>query len=255
MGSSQSCLTGVAPVLVPTCPVIRLIMHNAALYRDQLIALHPGRVLRIAVKPIYQWPLWQRAVFANATAGVGVFIGFALSGAKTSVRADVYIAVFTLVLMNLMFLVVVPRILDLKSTTGLRQNPWHVLYQVLAERPFISMLLVLQLMGVSQAATSTIEMVRASISGYVRNLPNAQTMTLRLLGGSALMGVVTAIWLIGAVGLWRSRSWAWWLALVLNGLSATVSAALQVYLRVLRSDKFFLDVQPQLQLCCCCFGL
>jgi hypothetical protein len=63
-------------------------------------------------------------------------------------------------------------------------------------------------------------------------------MALRLTGASVLMTGVTALWLIGGIGVWRNRPWAWWLALVLNGLSATASGALQV----VRLDKFLLDL-------------
>jgi uncharacterized membrane protein (DUF2068 family) len=31
------------------------------------------------------------------------------------------------------------------------------------------------------------------------------------------MAGVAVLWLLSAVGLWRSHAWAWWLALVLNG--------------------------------------
>jgi hypothetical protein len=57
------------------------------------------------------------------------------------------------------------------------------------------------------------------------------------MGAAVLMGGVAALWMLGAVGLWRSRPWAWWLVLVLNGLAAAISCVLQV----LKPDEFLLD--------------
>jgi hypothetical protein len=118
-----------------------------------------------------------------------------------------------------------------------KPSPWRVLYEVLAERPFVTALLILQLLGASKATATTIVFLHSAFSDYVRGLPNAQPMTLRLIGASALMAVVAILWFIGAIGLWQSRPWAWWLVLVLNGLSATVSAAVQT----LKWDEFLFD--------------
>ena len=51
------------------------------------------------------------------------------------------------------------------------------------------------------------------------------------------MAAVAALWLLAAVGLWRGDSWAWWLALILNGLAAAVTIALQL----MKRDEFLLD--------------
>jgi hypothetical protein len=192
----------------------------------------------IALKPLVQWPLWQRAILWNVTAAVGVCIGLAWSRGKASVSAEAYIVVFTVALINLMFLVAVPRI-HVQRTTGIAtQDPWSVIWQVLAERPFVTVLLILQLIGVSRAVATTIELFQASGSDYIRALPNAHSMTLRLMGASMSLAGVAALWLTGAIGLWRSRTWAWWLVLVLNGISATVTGVLQV----MRLDKFLIDI-------------
>lgn len=43
-----------------------------------------------------------------------------------------------------------------------------------------------------------------------------------------LMSVISLVWLLSAIGIWLSRRWAWVLSLVLNGLAATVTVALQL---------------------------
>jgi uncharacterized protein YjeT (DUF2065 family) len=90
---------------------------------------------------------------------------------------------------------------------------------------------------VSRATAASIVFVETSTSAYVRGMANAQSMSLRLMGAAVLMGGVAALWMLGAVGLWRSRPWAWWLVLVLNGLAAAISCVLQV----LKPDEFLLD--------------
>jgi hypothetical protein len=45
---------------------------------------------------------------------------------------------------------------------------------------------------------------------------------------SVVMALVAGIWLASAVGIWCGRSCAWWLALVLNGLAASITAVLQL---------------------------
>jgi hypothetical protein len=189
------------------------------------------------VKPIVQWPLWQRLLFTNVTTAVGVCIGLASSRRQVSVNADVYIAVFTMVLMNLMSLVVVPRIHALKATGMAPPSPWRTLYDVLVERPFVTALFILQLIGVSRVAATTIQLIQASSSEYVSALPNTHAVTLRLIGVSTALAGVTC-YMAGAIGLWRSRPWAWWWVLALNGLSATVTGVLQV----LRLDEFLIDI-------------
>lgn len=190
------------------------------------------------MKSLVQWPLWQRAIFWNATSAVGVCIGLAWSRGKTSVSAEVYVVVFTMALINLMFLVAVPRIHVQKATGIAAADLWSVLYQVLAERPLITVLLVLQLIGVSRGIATAIELFQAAGSDYVRALPNAHSMNLRLIGASMLLAGVAALWLSGAIGLWRSRPWAWWMVLVLNGMTVTVTGVLQV----MRLDRFLFDI-------------
>ena len=62
-------------------------------------------------------------------------------------------------------------------------------------------------------------------------------MALRLNMFSMVMGSVALLWFLGAIGLWIERSWAWWLALVLNSLAAAVSGIIQL----LKPREFFVD--------------
>ncbi len=136
-----------------------------------------------------------------------------------------------------MLLVVRPRVFAQASAGTGTRNPWGVFYEVIVGRPFIPLLCVLQLVGVSRATSATVKFVQALSSDYVRALPNAETAALHLIGASALMAVVAALWLLAALGIGRSDSWAWWLALVLNALAAAVTIALQLRKR----DEFLLD--------------
>jgi len=195
------------------------------------------RMSQTKMNQVDRWPIWRRAVLTNVMTAIGVYIGFASSDVKLSVDLRVRIAVFTFALMNLMLLVVRPRVLaQVSAGTGTR-NPWRVFYDVICGRPFITLLCVLQLVGVAQATSATMKFIQASASDYVRALPNAETATLHLIGASALMAAVAALWLLAAVGLWRGDSWAWWLALILNGLAAAVTIALQL----MKRDEFLLD--------------
>jgi hypothetical protein len=182
-------------------------------------------------------PFWKKAFLLNAVATVGVFIGFASSGVQLPTILKARIAVFTIALMNFMLLVVSPRIVSQKNKGEATTHAWSIAYQVLAERPFVVALLILQLLGVSRATATTIVFVETSTSAYVHGMANAQSMSLRLIGAAMLMGGVAVLWMVGAVGLWRSRPWAWWLVIVLNGLAATISCVLQA----LKPDEFLLD--------------
>jgi hypothetical protein len=176
-----------------------------------------------------RWPIWQRAVITNVITAIGAYIGFASPDVKLSVDLRVRIAVFTFALMNLMLLVVRPRVLAQASAGTGTRNPWGIFYEVICGRPLITLLCVLQLVGVARATSTAVKLIQALFSDYVRALSNAETAALHLLGASALMAVVAALWLLAALGLWRSDSWAWWLALV------------PIALQLMKRDEFLLD--------------
>jgi hypothetical protein len=189
------------------------------------------------MKPLDQWPLWGRATLWNVCCAGGIFLGFASSAGHLSAKLEAGIAVSAAALMNVMFLSVRPRILAEKAD-GKAANVWRIAYRVLTERPLILALVILQLIVVARCTAATIVLARTSMGAYVASLPNAHHVTQRLIGGSVSIAFVTALWTCGAVGLWRNRRWAWWLALILNGLAATVAAIFQVLLL----DQFQLDV-------------
>ena len=186
---------------------------------------------------LYQLPFWKRALFTNVIAALGVCLGFASSGAKLSVVVEARIAVFTFAFMNLFFLVVGPRLNTLRISGASPLNPWHVAFAVLAERPYVTLLVVLQLLGTARGAATTVLLIQTTAGNYVRGLPNAQSIRLRLVSASLLLACIIILWLLGAVGLWRGRRWAWWLALSLNGLAAMVTGVLQLS----RMNEFLFD--------------
>lgn len=169
------------------------------------------------MKPLLQLPLWQRVVFVNVVGATGVCLGFADSRVKVSAIAAGYIATFTMTLLNLMLLAVPPRIQARKTARMPGSGPWRALYEVLAERPFITALLILQLVRVAQAAGAAIIFFQGPGSQYFRGVPNLQSLTPYIYLTGWFMTAVAFLWLVSAIGLWHSRVWGWWLALVLNG--------------------------------------
>jgi hypothetical protein len=173
-----------------------------------------------------KWSLWQWALFTNAVGAIGICLGF-LTGTKLTADLRVYIAVPAIVFLNLMFLAVRPR-MAVARTAGKAPNAMSVLYEVLTERPFLTLVCGLQLVGATRSTATTVQLLQTSTTAYVHNLPNSQSISLRLISASILMGIVALLWWLGAVGLWIGRKWAWWLALILNALAATTSGIIQL---------------------------
>jgi uncharacterized membrane protein (DUF2068 family) len=184
-----------------------------------------------------RWPLWKRALVANAIAASGVILGFASSGAKLSPEYSVPIAVYTFAFIDFMFLAVRPRIMADRAIGTPKPTLSGIALDIVRERRFIVVLVVIQLLAVSRAATSAAKFIKWSHSSYVHSLSNASTIAPRMVAMSGVMAGVALIWLLSAIGLWRRRSWAWWLALVLNGLATGISLILQL----LRWGTYLLD--------------
>jgi len=180
------------------------------------------------MKPFDQLPLSQRVVITNAIAAGGVFTGFAVSDVKPAARIYVYIAVFIIAFVNLMFLAVRPRLVALRATGATSLNSFHSLYEILKERPLITALCIFQLIAGCRATATTIQIIQSTTTEYVRSLPNAHSVMSKMELGSLFMAADSALWLLSAIGLWRTRSWAWWVALVLNALAAIVSGLVQL---------------------------
>ncbi len=173
------------------------------------------------------WSEWKRATALNLTGSLGLLIGFFSAGVRLSPDYYAYASVFALAYLNFMFLVVRPQLLEARRTKP-ESSMWHVLLKILRDRLFIIVLVVLQLLGVSRSAGTSARFLLYARSAYVRGLANATVSAHRLTLISVEMTFIALIWLLSAIGLWQGRSWAWWLAVVLNGLAAGISAAVQL---------------------------
>jgi uncharacterized membrane protein (DUF2068 family) len=189
------------------------------------------------MKSLYQRPLLHQVLFTNSIAVVGVLVGIAVSGVKPSFRLSVYCSVFVIAWLNLMFLSAGPRFVALRAAGDTAVTPFGTLYGVLKERPFITALCILQLVSACQATATTFQIVQSAASGDVRSLPNSSAVVLKMGLASVLMAADSALWFLSAVGLWRTRSWAWWMALVLNALAAAVS----LFVQLAAMNQFLLD--------------
>ena len=174
------------------------------------------------------WPLWKRAVALNIVGIAGVAIGFASSDVRLSPKFTVPIVVFTLAVLNFLFLVVRPQLVEAR-VIGQPGVFLQVLVRIVRQRPLIILLVINQLIGVSQLLVAATTLAQLLISGRIHTLPNASTINLRMIPVSAsAMAAVAAIWLLSAVGLWRSRSWAWWLTMLLNALVVVGPVAVEL---------------------------
>jgi hypothetical protein len=172
-----------------------------------------------------QWSVWKRAFMVNALGAIGVALGFASSGVKLSPIYRVPIAVFSLAFLNLMFLVLRPRIVATRAEGKPNAAALSMLGDVVRERPLIVLLVVLQLIAVSRSATASVTFFAL---GDFRSLLDPSNLSFWMTVYSAAMMVVAGIWLASAIGIWCRRSWAWWLAIVLNGIAASITAVLQM---------------------------
>jgi Na+/melibiose symporter-like transporter len=169
---------------------------------------------------------------------VGVAVGFAWTEVKLSPRYCAPIVVFTLAFLNLMFLGVRPRILAARAGGKPKDAALRLLVDLVRERPLIVLLVVLQLVGVSRSTTAAVTFLQVASGEHIRSLLNPSDLEFWMVVYWGVMTVVAGIWLASAVGIWCSRSWAWWLALVLNGLAASITGILQL----LDRHSFLLDI-------------
>jgi hypothetical protein len=146
------------------------------------------------MKQMDQWSIWQLALFTNAIAASGIYIGFVSSRVKLSASVCTYIAVLTLVFLNLIFLVAGPRARAARRGGHSQQiGVYGALYEALAEQPLLTAVCILQLVGASRSASTTVQILQALQSGYVRGVPNSGTLASRLRVFSLLMGSVALL--------------------------------------------------------------
>jgi uncharacterized membrane protein (DUF2068 family) len=182
------------------------------------------------------WPLSKRAATLNILGVAGVAIGFASSDVKLAPNLSVPIAVFTLAVLNFLFFVVRPQLVAAKAVgrTGVLSR---MLVHVVQQRPLILLLVINQLIGVSQLLAVAATLGQLLITGGVHALPNASSTNRGMIPLSvSVMTGVAMIWLLSAIGLWRSRSWAWWLALCLNALVVVTTVGVGLLALVLQKQ-------------------
>jgi len=189
------------------------------------------------LKATESWVQRTKVVWLNASIVVGVLIGIWVS-TPISAEWTARIAVFSVAFFNLMFFGVSPRLTPASAKGDVPRTPYLDLWRVIAERPVVTFLFCIQLWGVAQSLGTALSMSRATSSDYVKALPNSGNIKARLIGGCVLMFCVGMVWLLGAVGVWRIRKWAWWLVLCLNGLASGVAIILQMF----TPHQFLVDI-------------
>jgi hypothetical protein len=163
------------------------------------------------------WPLWKRALFINIAGVVGVALGFATSDVKLSPSFCVPVAVFVFASLNLISFSLLPRIAA-NRTLGQQTSIPNAFIGLVRERSFIFLLLINQLIGASQLLTIAVSLIQVLVRRATPPTASAQSV----LFSTLVIIAVAAVWTLSALGLWRSRAWAWWLALALNGIHVLV---------------------------------
>lgn len=174
-----------------------------------------------------QLPVWKRASVINLAVAAGLGIGMSSAGFAVPPKIYVPTAIFTFALLNALFFAVRPRVLAAKRA-GSATTPLHVMKDAIRDHWVIIAVVALQLIGTSRTATTASNFVRWSAGRYVEQLPNAPFVAHRMILPATLMGIVSLIWLTGAVELWRGSRRGWWIAVVLNGLAAIVGDGVQL---------------------------
>lgn len=197
------------------------------------------------------WSPWKRAATLNIIGVAGLAIGFASTDVRLSPSLDVPIAVFTLAGINFLVLVVRPQLVGDRAL-GYPGHALQVLIRVVRQRPLILLLVIIQLIGVSQLLTVAAILGQVLIGGRIHALPNGSSINLRMVFVSVLVLTATAaLWLLSAIGLWRSRSWAWWLALFLNALVVVTTIGVGLLAVFVLKHRFLFGWQAALSVIAC----
>jgi len=172
-----------------------------------------------------------RVIWLNCAAIAGIVLGFSSAGHSLSAQATGRVAVFFFALFNLLLLEAQPRLAQ--RAPELRSNLYKESWAVLNEKPLITVLVIMQLWAVARCVGTVITLSRAYSAPQVAS----QNLEGRVLMLCAAMVLVGLLWLASAAGIWRKRTWAWWLALVLNGVDAGVTIVIQLF----TAKQFLID--------------
>ena len=164
-----------------------------------------------------------RATWLNCAVIAGIIVGFSSSGHSITAQAMGRVAVFFFALSNFLFLEVQPRLA--KNAPEVRRNLYSEAWAAVAERPLISVLVLMQLWAGSRSLGTVIAFGREYSAPQV----TSQNLQGRVMMLSAAMLFVGLLWISSAVGIWSRRPWAWWLALVLNGVDAGTTLLIQLF--------------------------
>jgi len=172
---------------------------------------------------------YLRAIWLNCAVIPGIVLGLWNAPHTISAEATGRVAVFFFAFTNLLFLIAQRRQRSLSSQRTLFREAWATV----AERPVITALVIMQLWAVARCVGSVIILSRA----YSSPQAAAQNLRGRVVLAGVLLVIVGFLWLASAAGLWQTKMWAWWVALVLNVLSAGISILLQMF----KLDQFLID--------------
>jgi hypothetical protein len=172
-----------------------------------------------------------KTFWLNCAVCAGIIVGLWSAPQSVSGQVTGTVAVAFFSLFNLLFLVAQPRVAKRPAEAG--SNVYKEAWCAIAEKPLISVLVLMQLWGVGRCLGSVITLGRA----YANPQTVSQNLQGRVLLVCALLAFVGLLWLAGAAGIWKTQTWAWWLALALNGLAAGTTMLIQMFKR----DEFLID--------------
>jgi hypothetical protein len=173
-----------------------------------------------------------KEIWLNCAVVAGIIIGLSTSGQSLSAQAASIVAVFFFALFNLLFLEAQPRLAQ-KATTN-RSDLYKEACAAMAERPVITVLVIFQLWAAARCLGTVISFCRAYSAPQIVS-QNLQGKTVMFCTAMAFVGL---LWLVSAAGIWHRRVWAWWLALVLNGVDAGTTTLVQLF----APHQFLVDI-------------
>lgn len=170
-----------------------------------------------------EWSLPARAISVNIIGVAGVWLGVINANVPPSPVYVVRIGLGTLLVLNFLFLAVRPRIMAERKLGDSARSDLCVIADLFRDRWIICGLVVNQLVAVSLWTEIGVIVAPGPVDRYIRGFSNAPLGDSQVLASATFFILLAAIWLGSAIGVWRARPWAWWLALALNVMLATWS--------------------------------